>query len=79
MNVSVEAGSEKASCDTVGSISIPRGGKGVMVGTRNDELGRFFKGDVGELIVYPRALTVGYSSRVVDECCSLDTFFLCTL
>lgn len=30
---------------------------GVMVGSRNDQLGRFFKGDVGEIIVYPRVLS----------------------
>jgi hypothetical protein len=28
----------------------------VQIGTRNDELGRFFKGVVGEVIVFPRAL-----------------------
>ena len=28
----------------------------VQVGTRNDELGRFFKGVVGEVVVFPRAL-----------------------
>jgi hypothetical protein len=29
---------------------------GVMVGTRGNELQRFFRGDVGEVLVYPRAL-----------------------
>ena len=36
----------------------------VMVGTRNNELGRYFKGDIGELIVYPRALNATEQASV---------------
>ena len=37
---------------------------GVMVGTRNHELQRFFRGDVGELLVYPRALNASEVAAV---------------
>ena len=36
--------------------AIGSAGMGVQVGTRNDELGRFFLGDIGEVIAFPRAL-----------------------
>ena len=28
-----------------------------QIGSRNDELGRFFKGAIGEVVVFPRALS----------------------
>lgn len=37
---------------------------GVMVGARNNELQRFFRGDVGELLVYPRALNASEVAAV---------------
>ena len=47
-----------AACSTNGTYSWPPGaGRGVMIGTRNNELQRYFKGDIGEVIVYPRALS----------------------
>lgn len=47
-----------AGCATAGVFSkgSPGSSRGVMVGTRGNELGRFFRGDLGEVIVYPRAL-----------------------
>jgi hypothetical protein len=44
-----------ASQDSVGVAG--SAGQGVMVGTRNNELGRFFKGVVGEVVVFPFALS----------------------
>jgi len=38
--------------------------RGVMVGTRNNELGRFFKGDIGEVLVYPWALNASEAAAV---------------
>lgn len=39
------------------SSSVGASAKGVMVGTRNNELERYFLGDIGEILVYPRALS----------------------
>jgi len=41
-----------------------RAGEGVMVGSRGNEPGRYFKGDVGEVIVYPRALNASEAAAV---------------
>lgn len=47
-----------ATCASIGTYPAPPAtATGVMIGTRNNELGRYFKGDVGEIIVYPRTLT----------------------
>jgi hypothetical protein len=54
--------------------STPTGGSaglGVMVGTRNNELGRFFKGLIGELVVFPRALSAA-------EMASMQAYFAAT-
>jgi hypothetical protein len=40
-------------------------GLGVMVGTRNNELGRFFKGLIGEIVVFPRALDAQEMSEML--------------
>lgn len=45
-----------------GSPGPSRGG--VMVGTRNNELGRYFKGYLGELITYPRLLNAAEVAAV---------------
>eukprot|EP00038_Savillea_parva_P029372 m.70674 g.70674 ORF g.70674 m.70674 type:complete len:682 (-) comp8661_c0_seq1:95-2140(-) len=52
-----EVGLTVAACNYTGRHSTaPRAAEGVMVGSRNDELSRFFKGNIGELISYPRVL-----------------------
>ena len=38
---------------------------GYMIGSRNDEMGRYLVGDVGEVIVYPRALNSSERAAVV--------------
>lgn len=43
------------SASTSSAVGAPS--KGVMVGTRNNELERYFLGDIGEIIVYPRVLS----------------------
>ena len=43
-------------CEQAAAPPVHSGSTGVQVGTRNNEMARFFKGDVGELIVYPRSL-----------------------
>ena len=39
-------------------------GSGVMIGSRNNELGRYFKGVIAEVIVYPRQLTATEAAKV---------------
>ena len=47
-----------ASSDNNGTYPYsPGAGRGVMIGTRNNEFKRYFKGEIGEVIVYPRALS----------------------
>ena len=45
-------------CVYLESQDSPQGaaGKGYMLGSRNNQLGRFFRGQLSELLVYPRAL-----------------------
>jgi len=53
-----------------GSVSIPgSAGEGVMIGTRNDELGRYFKGSMGEVVVFDHALSV-------TELAAMEAYFL---
>jgi len=39
---------------------------GVMVGSRNNEMGRFFRGAVGEVVVFPRALNASELAAMSD-------------
>jgi hypothetical protein len=55
-----------------GQAAIPgTAGRGVMIGTRNNELGRFIKGDIAEVIVFSHALTAA-------ELDVMSSYFLAT-
>ena len=47
-----------------GDVPVGRAGAGMMVGSRNNELGRYFKGDIAEVIIYPRALNSSEAAAV---------------
>jgi ribosomal protein S14 len=59
-----EARAEVDGCAELAAAPASAASQGYMVGSRNDELGRYLVGDVGEVLVYPRALNASERAAV---------------